>query len=206
MAFTSTDRASFKRGNACWKIESLAKGKTRRYLVGVRALGEANDASRLTNIATARADEVHTQTAKASVKLAPAPPLPAASRADQRANGSRQRASASVLATLVAVAPANAGAAAPSAPTQRDAWVARIVIRAPARTAPGVRRVRTTIAPSAVGDRGTGRVTRARRPRDRERRHLAEGAASATSERHLRLDRLQPRPARAAPHGGSTSR
>ena len=76
MAFTSTDDAMFKHGNACWTIASLAKGKTRRFVVHVRALTDANGASRLTNTATASADGVRTRTAKASVMLAPAPAIP----------------------------------------------------------------------------------------------------------------------------------
>jgi large repetitive protein len=76
MAFMSTDQATFKHGNACWTIESLAKGKARRFVVQVRALTDANGASRLTNRATASADGVRTRTAKASVMLAPPPALP----------------------------------------------------------------------------------------------------------------------------------
>ena len=76
MAFTSTDGARFKHGNACWTIASLAKGKARRFVVHVRALTDANGASRLTNVATASADGVRTRTAKASVMLAPAPAVP----------------------------------------------------------------------------------------------------------------------------------
>ena len=76
MAFTSTDGARFKHGNACWTIASLAKGKARRFVVHVRALTDANGASRLTNVATASADGVRTRTAKASVMLAPAPAGP----------------------------------------------------------------------------------------------------------------------------------
>ena len=72
----STDQATFKHGNACWTIESLAKGKARRFIVQVRALTDANGASRLTNTATASADGVRTRTAKASVMLAPPPALP----------------------------------------------------------------------------------------------------------------------------------
>jgi uncharacterized repeat protein (TIGR01451 family) len=75
MAFTSTDGATFKRGNACWTIASLAKGKVRRFVVHVRALTDPSGASRLTNTATATADGVRKRTAKASVMLAPAPPL-----------------------------------------------------------------------------------------------------------------------------------
>ena len=76
MAFTSTDGAMFKHGNACWTIASLAKGKARRFVVHVRALTDAGGASRLTNTATASADGVRTRTAKASVMLAPAPAIP----------------------------------------------------------------------------------------------------------------------------------
>ena len=76
MAFTSTDKATFKHGNACWMIASLPKGKMRRFVVHVRALADPNGASRLTNTATASADGVRTRTAKASVMLAPAPALP----------------------------------------------------------------------------------------------------------------------------------
>lgn len=75
MAFTSTDAATFKHGNACWTITSLAKGKVRRFVVRVRAVTDARGASRLTNTATASADGVRTRTAKASVMLAPAPAL-----------------------------------------------------------------------------------------------------------------------------------
>ena len=76
MAFMSTDRATFKHGNACWMIASLAKGTVRRFVVQVRALADPNGPSRLTNTATASADGVRTRTAKASVMLAPAPALP----------------------------------------------------------------------------------------------------------------------------------
>src|SRR4029077_10011025 len=43
----------------------------------------------------------------------------------------------------------------PSAPTPRAAWIARIIIPTPARTAPGKGRVRTVIATSAPGDGGS---------------------------------------------------
>ncbi len=75
MAFTFTDHATFKHGNACWTIASLAKGKMRRFVVHVRALTDPNGASQLSNTATASADGVRTRTAKASVMLAPPPPL-----------------------------------------------------------------------------------------------------------------------------------
>jgi large repetitive protein len=77
MAFISVDHASFRHGSACWKIESLAKGKVRRYVVKVRALAVATGARRLTNVATASADGVRRQTARASVKVAPPPRVPA---------------------------------------------------------------------------------------------------------------------------------
>ena len=76
MVFTATDQATFKHGNACWTIASLAKGKVRRFVVQVRAVADPNGASRLTNAATARADGVRLRTAKASVMLAAAPALP----------------------------------------------------------------------------------------------------------------------------------
>ena len=47
----------------------------RRFVVHVRALADATGASLLTNTATAGADGVRTRTAKASVMLAPPPPL-----------------------------------------------------------------------------------------------------------------------------------
>ena len=78
MAFISVDRASFTHGSACWKIESLAKGKARRYVVDVRALGVVTGGNRLTNVATASADGVRTRTARASVTVASPPPVPAA--------------------------------------------------------------------------------------------------------------------------------
>ena len=78
MAFISVDHASFRHGSACWKIESLPKGKARRYVVDVRALGVVTGASRLTNVATASAVGVRTRTARASVTVAPPPPVPSA--------------------------------------------------------------------------------------------------------------------------------
>ncbi len=78
MAFISVDHASFKHGSPCWKIGSLAKGTARRYVVHVRALGVVTGGNRLTNVATATADGVRTRTARASVKVAPPPRVPAA--------------------------------------------------------------------------------------------------------------------------------
>jgi large repetitive protein len=77
MAFISVDHASFSHGRACWKIDSLAKGKVRRYVVKARALAVATGGRRLINVATARADGVRTKTARASVVVAPPPQVPA---------------------------------------------------------------------------------------------------------------------------------
>ncbi|MBV9004594.1 MAG: L,D-transpeptidase [Solirubrobacterales bacterium] len=60
-----------------------------------------------------------------------------------------------VLTAVGAIAPAGAAARAlPGPPTRRAAWVARIVVPTPARTAPGGGRIRTVIRTSAVGDGG----------------------------------------------------
>ena len=76
MAFISVDHATFRHGSACWMISSLAKGKARRYVVKVRALALASGARRLTNVATASAEDVRTRTARASVTVAAPPARP----------------------------------------------------------------------------------------------------------------------------------
>jgi lipoprotein-anchoring transpeptidase ErfK/SrfK len=59
-----------------------------------------------------------------------------------------------VFARAAAALHARSAAALPEAPTLREAWVARIVIPTPARSAPGAGRIRTVIPTSAVGDGG----------------------------------------------------
>ncbi len=76
MAFIAVDHATFRRGIACWKIASLAKGKLRRFVVKVRALVTTGGTSRRTNVATATADGVHTRLARASVTVAAPSPGP----------------------------------------------------------------------------------------------------------------------------------
>ena len=68
MTFISTDHASLHFGMPCWKIASLAKGKSKHFIVRVRA-SRRNGPRRLTNVATASAERVHTRTARATVKL-----------------------------------------------------------------------------------------------------------------------------------------
>jgi uncharacterized repeat protein (TIGR01451 family) len=75
MTFVSVHGASFSHGNPCWKIPSLAKGKQRRFKVGVRA-EMLSGPRRLTNTATASASGVHTRKVRARVKLVGAPPAP----------------------------------------------------------------------------------------------------------------------------------
>jgi uncharacterized repeat protein (TIGR01451 family) len=75
MTYISADHATFSHGVPCWKISSLAKGKQRNYLVRVRA-PMVNGPRRLTNVATAGADGVHTHTARATVELVGVVPPP----------------------------------------------------------------------------------------------------------------------------------
>ncbi|MBV8954549.1 MAG: DUF11 domain-containing protein, partial [Solirubrobacterales bacterium] len=77
MMFVSTQGASFHRGRACWRISSLAKGKSRHFRVRVRA--DAQRTQRLTNRATASADGVRETQARATIQLV-APPAPAPPR------------------------------------------------------------------------------------------------------------------------------
>jgi len=76
MTFVSVHGAAFSHGNPCWKISSLAKGKQRRFKVGVRA-AMVSGPRRLTNTATVSASGVRKQRVRATVKLVGAlPPVP----------------------------------------------------------------------------------------------------------------------------------
>jgi uncharacterized repeat protein (TIGR01451 family) len=75
MTYISVHGATFHNGTPCWKINSLAKGKRRRFVVRVRA-PMVSGPRPLTNVATASADGVHTHKVHATVELVGAPPPP----------------------------------------------------------------------------------------------------------------------------------
>ena len=68
MTFVSVDGAAFHHGRPCWHVASLAKGKSKRFVVRVRA-PRVSGPRRLTNTATASAEGVHTRTVRATVEL-----------------------------------------------------------------------------------------------------------------------------------------
>lgn len=92
---------------------------------------------------------------------------------------------------------ARTAAALPGAPTLRGAWVARIVIPTPARSAPGAGPVRTVSPTSAVGNGGPVVLLVLGSRAGSRGHHLAPGSAPTTPEWRVGLDRLRPRRAHA---------
>jgi large repetitive protein len=78
MTYAAAHGATFRHGNACWTVSSLAKGRQRRFVVKVRA-PMVEGPRRLTNSATASAKGVRKRAVRATVELIgqiPPPPQP----------------------------------------------------------------------------------------------------------------------------------